>query len=293
MKCVLLFEQLAHADLKKQTKKGFSGVELHVLEINMDSCMRNIDCEHHRLFNEIISMGVHNIKCHFYKFASVVMDLYVKGNFRYGLDVKHVNDLTCFLYITKTNRIQHLNSVAGKYIFLRRPEGERNPIWTILLTFSPIPETRAFYYVGMDLFAHRENANEQLGLRYYINVPFYIRVTTELFLFAKTLKESLANEILFCMNDHINCGDDSQFVKQSINDLFGLESFVNADKVCKFEYDINDHLVVECACFRRENYDYFEQAKSMEMFDNPSLVTDQIFQFLSTIGGGYECRQCM
>ena len=115
----------------------------------MAYCVRQVDCKHHRLFNEIM-LGVNNIKTHFYKLAIVLMDISMKDDLRYGMDLKNANDMTCLIYMTKTNRIQHLNRVAGKYIFLQRPEGQRNPVWTILLTFSPICETRAFYYVGMD-----------------------------------------------------------------------------------------------------------------------------------------------
>ena len=147
----------------------------------MASCVKNADCEHHRLFDEIMAMGVINVKTHFYKFASVLMDIYMKDD----------NNLTCFIYMTKTNRIQHLNSVAGKYIFLRRREGQRNTVWTILLTFTLIPETRAFFYVGTDLFAvclyhliiHRESIDSELGLQYYINMPYHLRITAELFFF--------------------------------------------------------------------------------------------------------------
>ena len=117
------------------------------------SSMRKTCCDHHQLFNHIISMGVHNIKCHFYMFASIVMDLYMKDDLHYGMDVKDANDLTCFLYMTKTNKTQHLNSVANRNIFIRRPETERTPVWTALLTFSPVPETRSFYYVRTDSFA--------------------------------------------------------------------------------------------------------------------------------------------
>ena len=119
----------------------------------MASCVKNADCEHHRLFDEIMAMGVINVKTHFYKFASALMDIYMKDDTHYGMDVKNANDLTCFIYMTKTNRIKHLNSVVGKYIFLQRPEGQRNPVWTILLTFTSIPETRAFFYVRTDSFA--------------------------------------------------------------------------------------------------------------------------------------------
>ena len=48
-------------------------------------------------------------------------------------------------------------------------------------------------------------------------MPYHLRITAELFLFAKTLKESLANEILLLMDDHVDCGDQSRFVKQPIN----------------------------------------------------------------------------
>ena len=108
----------------------------------MDCPSKRLDCMHHNLSNNFASLGVHQIKSHFYPFSSVVMDMYFKEDTSQAS--KNPNDLCCYLYMMKTNRIQHLNSVAGKYIFLRRPEDEAQPVW-MLLTFKPIPETRTFF----------------------------------------------------------------------------------------------------------------------------------------------------
>ena len=184
----------------------------------------------------------------------------MKDDLRHGMDVsKNPNDLFCYLYMTKSNGIQHLNSVAGKYIFLRRPEGERNPVWTLSLTFSPIQETRTFYYVGTDSFpvclyhliVHNEGVNKDFRLSYYVNLPYYLKITVELFLFAKTLKEDLAFELLLLMNDHVRFGSGSKFCMEPIVELFDLRSFVDIQQVCKFEHEFDDHLIPECSRLNR------------------------------------------
>ena len=140
----------------------------------------------------------------------------MKDDTRHGMDVsKNPDDLTCYLYMTKSNRVQHLNSVAAKYIFLKKPEEERKPVWTPLSTFLPIPETRTFYYIGTDSFAaclyhfivHKESIDKDFKLKYHINLPYYLRMTVELFLFAKIQDEVLAYKVLFLMNDCIRYGN--------------------------------------------------------------------------------------
>lgn len=117
----------------------------------------------------------------------MVLDLYKKDNGHLGMDLtKNAN------YMTKTNRIQHLNSVYVKCIFLKRPDEGKKPMWTLLLTFSCIAESWSFYYVRMDLFAvclyhmiaHKES-NKQFGLTYCITLPYFLRLTVELFCLPK------------------------------------------------------------------------------------------------------------
>ena len=133
--------------LEKRIKKAaccYSICYIHNIFVGnwkkMNCTSKKFDCGHHRLFNEFISLGIDGIKNHFYVFSSVVVDMYSKDDARQVIDFKNPNDMTCYLYMTKSNRIQYLNSLAGKYIFLRRPEGQRNLVWTLLLTFSPIPD---------------------------------------------------------------------------------------------------------------------------------------------------------
>lgn len=199
------------------------------------------------------------------------MDIYMKDDMSHGMELKNANDLTCFIYMTKTNRTQHLNTATGKYIFLKRPEGERSLVWTILLMFAPIPETRCFFYIRTDslaaclyhLIIHKERTSEQgLQLQYYINTPFYLRVTVELFLFAKTLKPHSANEVLLMMNDHVDCGSRSELMKQPINELFNFTSIINVDNVCKFESYIKECLIVESVRFQRKTDITFTRQKA-------------------------------
>ena len=148
--------------------------------------------------------------------------------------------------MTKSNRIQHLNSVAQKYVFLRRLEGQKHPT----------SETQTFFYIGTDTFAaclyhmtiHKEGMNKKDGLTYYVSLPYYLRMTFELFLFAKTLDETLAREILLMINDHVRYGKDSLFCLKSIHELFDLGSFIDIHRVCKFESKFDDRIISELSC---------------------------------------------
>lgn len=219
----------------------------------MNCPSKRLDCMHHKLFNNFVSLGVNEIKSHFYAFSSVIMDMYFKDDPGNCFEVpKNPNDLFCYLYMTKTNRIQHLNTVAGKYIFLRRPEDGTQPAWMLLLTFKPIPETRSFFYVGTDSFAaclyhvisHKQGINKEDELT-YINLPYNLRMTVQLFLFAKTLDETLEYKILTMINNHLRRGNDSMFCLKSTAQLFDSRSFVDIQDVCKFDSMFDDCIISE------------------------------------------------
>lgn len=81
------------------------------------------------------------------------------------------------------------------------------------------------------MVAHKEGINKEYELTYYVNLPYNLRMTVELFLFAKTSDETLAYEILSMINTHLRCENDSVFCLKSVAQLFDLGSFVDIQKV--------------------------------------------------------------
>ena len=98
---------------------------------------------------------------------------------------------------------------------LRSQRKKENLCGHLCRLFLPIPETRTFYYIGTDSFAaclyhfivHKESIDKDFKLKYHINLPYYLRMTVELFLFAKIQDEVLAYKVLFLMNDCIRYGN--------------------------------------------------------------------------------------
>ena len=179
-------------------------------------------CANHKLFVEIISRGVKEIKCHFQAFCKLAIPLFYKDLPKIICMTKNLNDLVCYIYTTKTNSCQHLKSVSGRYIFIERSEGQMATVWIILLMLKPISKSRTFYYVTTESFpiglyhliSHRENLNTDLLLRYSVNLTFSETVCVYLFLFAKTLDYLIVQDILMLINDNIVCGNEIGYGKK-------------------------------------------------------------------------------
>ena len=115
---------------------------------------------------------------------------------------------------------------------------------------------KILYYVGSDslpiclyhLIAHKQ-LNESISTLFYdIHLPFYLKATIQLFLFAKTLNESLAFDVLIQIMNNIKCRDSSSYVKTPISELFNLRNYCNPQNVCRFKYEINENVIDHCIC---------------------------------------------